>query len=256
MPARTAKRDRFSGILNCSWCSSTVSQAGRPVPCGQGMVRERHMEWKTSMRTMPRAGGARGCSMLCTHITVVRRAKPCASARITAFCEYDLHNLYTPHQLAKAPCSNILQPSRTQIYRQKIVFHPPPCASLQTHLPSLVTDGIARTASYIMGGDLGWRAHLCNAVQAAIRAAPHAPANDVLTLGQEGEGECSDPAHHLAALLLITILQQLMLGYHGVLHDSNVTVRQHNLLPLQSAGVKRKCVVSGRSWSSLSAQSR
>lgn len=67
MPARTAKRARFSGILNSSWCSSTVSQAGRPVPCGQGMVRERHIDQNTSMRTMPRVGGARGCSMLCAQ---------------------------------------------------------------------------------------------------------------------------------------------------------------------------------------------
>ncbi len=43
MPALTAKRAKFSGILNCSWCSSTVSQAGRPLPRGHGTVRLRHM---------------------------------------------------------------------------------------------------------------------------------------------------------------------------------------------------------------------
>ncbi len=44
MPWRTAKRARFSGILKPSWCSSTVSHDGRPLPSGLGTVRERHME--------------------------------------------------------------------------------------------------------------------------------------------------------------------------------------------------------------------
>ena len=81
MPARTAKRAKFSGILNCSWCSSTVSQAGRPEPCGQGMVRERHMDQNTSMRTMPRAAGARGWSMLCIMLDKLRLSftvQPCS----------------------------------------------------------------------------------------------------------------------------------------------------------------------------------
>ena len=43
MPWRTANLAMFSGILNCSWCSSTVSQAGWLLPLGSGMVRERHM---------------------------------------------------------------------------------------------------------------------------------------------------------------------------------------------------------------------
>lgn len=54
-------------------------------------------------------------------------------------------------------------------------------------------------------------AHLGDAKEAAVRAAPHAAADDVLALGEEGEGECAHPAHHLASLPAIAHLQALML---------------------------------------------
>lgn len=62
-------------------------------------------------------------------------------------------------------------------------------------------------------------AHLGDAKEATVGATPHAAADDVLALGQEREGECTNPAYHLAALPGITHLQALVLRDHCVLHS-------------------------------------
>ena len=83
--------------------------------------------------------------------------------------------------------------------------------------------------------------HLCDAIEAAVLAAPHAPANAVLALGQEGEGERPDPAHHLAALLLVAVLQQLMLRDHSVLHHDISTVGRDVPAPFGRIAESRIC---------------
>mmetsp|Transcript_22189 Transcript_22189/g.56375 ORF Transcript_22189/g.56375 Transcript_22189/m.56375 type:complete len:220 (-) Transcript_22189:503-1162(-) len=60
MPMPTAVRDRYSGILMSSECSSTTSAAGCSPPKGQGTARQHQLELKGCVRTSELLRGAAG----------------------------------------------------------------------------------------------------------------------------------------------------------------------------------------------------